>query len=186
MSLNGSVYVGTFAGGAWQAPSPMRGIFFPPNQTPALAASGDGMFHLFVHDGAGQVWYNRNTNGTWATWQNLGGNVTGNLTAASSYLNSADVFAMTPDHKLARNTWTATPNGSGFSGWSAEFASDTNVGSSPTAISTGVKSLDVFYYDATKTTMLWRRHLDGTVANPAWTKENLGEIFALTPIGLSS
>ncbi len=92
MSLNGSVQVGRFAGGAWQAPTPMGGIFFPSNQTPALAASGDGMFHLFVRDGAGQVWYNRNTNGAWAGWRNLGGNVIGNLTAASSYLNRVDIF----------------------------------------------------------------------------------------------
>jgi hypothetical protein len=146
---------------------------FATDQTPAIAASGAGMFHVFVRDNSGAVQYRRYDYGTgWigGGWTNLGGSVVGNLSAASPYLNRVDVFAHASDNSLWWNTW----NGSGFSLGNHYVG---NVGSSPTAISTGPRSLDVFYYAQSDPRRYYRQHFDGT----SWTSQFLGSLFCSNP-----
>jgi hypothetical protein len=195
MTPQGSVAYGLFNGTSWQTVQTLPGTY-PSAQTPAVASSGDGMFHLFVRDAAGAVWYTQYFAGSWGTWTSLGGAVTGDLSAASPYLNCVDVFATTADHRLLRNTWsgagspTTPPNAyaacgcsaqSTFCGWRDDIASascywgvgvacskfDASVGSASTVISAGPQKLDAFFYDISKPDMLWQLHYDGTVVPAA-------------------
>jgi hypothetical protein len=223
MTPTGSVACGLFDGTNWGTPAtplPLQtpaGVTFPSSQTPALTSSGDGMFHLFVHDDGGTVWYASYFGGVWTLWQSLpGGTVTGDLTAASPYLNCVDVFGKTADNRLLRNTWNGGDDGSAspayaacgcgtpghFCGWIDDMAgrycihgavncTEGNVGSSPTAISTGPQKLDVFYFDVTTPSILWGLHYDVNIApsrdqydNPIaepWIERALGRVFVTTP-----
>jgi hypothetical protein len=202
LGTSGSVYYSLYAANSWSTPPQAMPGSFTASQTPALTASGDGMFHIFVENGA-QVFYNR----YWGGWQPHWGNVSpfvppvGNLSAASPYLNRADVFARGSDNRLYRNTWNGVNDT--FSGWIDDLGTDclkydaspptpcpasldTRVGSPPVAISTGVQSLDVFYYDAFTPNKLWRMHFDGTTATennltPAWQLTSLGQTWVVTP-----
>jgi hypothetical protein len=159
------------AGGFIYASGALDGTF-ATDQTPAVTASGAGMFHLFVRDALGAAWYQRFDHGTgWRGWTSIGGSLVGSLSAASSYLNQVDVFARGSDNSLQQDTW----NGSAFSGWSNNGFSD--VGSAPSAISTGARTLDVAFYKQSDPTWYYDRHFDGTT----WTTKNLNRLFCVVP-----
>jgi hypothetical protein len=200
-SPSGSVLYGLFDGTNWGQVQTMSGLF-TSGQTPALTSSGDGMFHIFARNRNGNgVVYNQFSAAAWGAWRNPGSLFAppvGNLTAASPYLNRADVFANTSDHRLVRNTWDGTNNT--FSGWIDDLATDcidtstnsgcsatldTHVGSPPFAMSTGAQSLDVFYYDTVKPDRLYRMHYDGTTVTGSnqtvsWQLTDLGRPFSVT------
>jgi hypothetical protein len=194
ISTQGYVVYSVFDGSQWlQVPGYVTGVgAFPIGQTPALASSGDGMYHLFLRDNNGAVWYQQYFMGAWASsgWTPLGtpaeGPITTDLTAASPHLNRIDVFGATAAHHLQRITGIGTCTGpscnfSFAGGWVNDMAisgtpdvpyckyiSDctvigTRVGSAPTAISTGPEQLEVFFYDLFKRDMLWHLHYDGTL-----------------------
>ncbi|HEY0870618.1 MAG TPA: hypothetical protein VGD55_09490, partial [Acidothermaceae bacterium] len=190
----GAVAFGSYSGTDWLPPRLVSAPFVAASQTPGLTSSGDGMFHLFIKDSSGNAWYDQYVNGAWGTWQQLSTGAVapwqGNLAAVSSYMRSADVFATTTDHRVFRNTWTETDAGQGFSGWSDPLAgnnADRRVGSSLTAVSTGTRKKDVFFYDAISPTMLWQLHYDETVTGPQppalpWTLRNLSKILVVQPM----
>ena len=66
------VISGTFDGTNWGTPAAFEGLT-AANQTPALASSGDGMFHLFVIDEHGAVQYNRFFGGAWGSFRSIPG-----------------------------------------------------------------------------------------------------------------
>ena len=153
---------------------------FPLDQTPVLVASGSGTIHLFLRTSSGSVRYNRFTHGSgWAGWVDLGGSVIGQVAAASSYLNRVDLFARASDNRLLRNTW----NGSSFSGWIND-GGEANLDSAPTVISTGPKSLDVFFFYRDGGAETYRhRHL----ASTTWTAEDVGDLaFAARTVPMAA
>ena len=107
----GALAYGLYDGTGWLAPQILPGVTCATGQTPALTSSGDGMFHLFVQDASGLVWYAQYFSGMWTSWQPLPGPaITGNLVAASPSLNSVFVFGRTSDNRLVSQTWYGAAN----------------------------------------------------------------------------
>lgn len=178
-------------GFAFSYPVIVPGATFPADQTPALVAPDRATVFAFLRTASGGVMYNvhDHVNG-WGIWTDLGGSVTGSLSAASPSLDRVDVFARATDSKLVRQTWQrwltyapvpgACPAGTGpmitWSGWINDDGV-ANLDSSPTAISTGEGDLDVLYYyrptPMSDAVNYRRRHFNGTTWDVA---EDVGTI----------
>ena len=147
----------------------------PTDQTPALVASGSTMLHVFLRSATGTVLHNSYlTSAGWLGWDDLGGDVTGSLSAASPRVNRVDVVARTATNHIIRTTW----NGAAFSGWVEEEAINDAV-SDPTIISAGPNTLDVLYIRSAFGYRYRRRHL-ADVTTAAWTFETTF-LAGLTP-----
>src|SRR5262249_53757279 len=151
---------------------------FATDQIPALAASGSGFVHAFLRTAAGSVMHRVYIAGVGWTEQStdLGGSAIGSLSAASPSLNRVDVVARTAEGNLARRPWNDVV-------LSADWVTDVQTGTlsnDPTIISTGERSLDVFYFQQTELAALSRirhRHYDGTSFGP---EEDLGTYFGFS------
>jgi hypothetical protein len=182
-----------------------EGGTYPTDQTPAVTASGAGMFHVFLRDATGAVRYHRFDYGTgWigtaSTVVSNAFTVVGSLAAASPYLNRVDVFARDTTNTLQWITWNGTPTfevqcndaAHQIKTWCGDVDAcqvnsiDTSadlgdVGSSPTVITTGPNKLDLFYYSQSQPNLTYTRHYDGLAEKPWDRRKTLGHLFCVNP-----
>jgi hypothetical protein len=149
-------------GSLWTDWASLAGNFV--KEAPTLVASGSDTIHAFFRRADGVVWYSRFVNGRLVSSASLGGNMAGQVSAASWTVDRVDVVAKGTNNSLYRKTWSA---GGGFTGWIADGPTD--LVSLPVVISTAPRSLDVFYYDnSSGFTTYHRRHFDGST----WTVDD--------------
>ncbi len=121
--------------------------------------------------GADNALWHRSWNGSWSSWESLGGVLTSEPAAVSWGFNRIDVFVRGPGNALWHRWWGGS--------WSAWVSLGGKLTSAPTAASWGPGRIDVFVRGPDRA--MWQRSWSG--AWSSWT--NLGGVLTSAPAAVS-
>lgn len=140
---NPGIYTKAWNGSAWVPSSTGWWYLGEPaasSNGPTVVSAGSNRLNVFTRTGDGNVW-SRAWNGSWGTWQNIGGPAVYPVAAVSRATNLIDVFVQGPGGQVLTKAWNGSQWLPSQSGW-------WNLGGSiqeqPTVVATTSNRLDVF------------------------------------------
>jgi hypothetical protein len=146
-------------------PTPPPGITF--TLSPAVVSWGPDRIDLFGRGSDGAIYHNY-WDGTWHTFESLGGNFLYGPAVSSWGAGRLDVFAIGTDGALYHNYWDGS-----WHGWGDRLGGAFT--SAPAAVSSGLNHIDVFGRGTDNA--IWHTYWDG-----AWHAfDSLGGIFVSAP-----
>lgn len=137
------IYTKAWNGSAWVPSSTGWWYLGEPaasSDGPTVVSAGSNRLNVFTRTGDGNVW-SRAWNGSWGSWQNIGGPAVYPVAAVSRATNLIDVFVQGPGGQVLTKAWNGSQWLPSQSGW-------WNLGGSiqeqPTVVAPASNRLDVF------------------------------------------